>query len=93
MCENLTVEAGDVIEFNGSEGTGKSELLMAIAAQCILPKSLSGCGRDVIYINTDHKFDIVRFVTIVEQKVKKGNGNLNPLLLDSILDHFGFICQ
>ena len=39
ICMSL---AGDVIELYGSEGSGKSELLLNATAQCVLPKKSSG---------------------------------------------------
>ena len=89
------MEPNNIIEFSGGEGTGKSELLMNIAAQCVLPKSLSGCGCDVIFINTDYKFNIVRFISIIEKRLKllqcEGSSEhftLDRTFLDSILSHF-----
>lgn len=80
----------DVIEFIGKEGTGKSHLLMNIAVHCILPKSLSGCECDIIFISSDYKFDILQLVAIIEQKLKslKIGNSLNDTLLCSILDRF-----
>ena len=62
---------GDVVEFCGSEGTGKSELLMNIAAVCILPKSwhgvmLPGRNVEIVFVSTDYKLDLVRLVSIME---------------------------
>lgn len=34
--------AGDVVELCGSEGSGKSELLLNVTAQCVLPKKNGG---------------------------------------------------
>ena len=60
-----------MVEFCGAEGTAKSELLLNIAAICILPKSwhgisLPGRNVDAVFISTDYKFDLTRLVTIME---------------------------
>ena len=64
---------GDVIELQGNSGTAKSELLLNITAQCILPKEwdgllLGGRGIGVAYISIDRKFDVLRLVSILERK-------------------------
>lgn len=82
---------GDFVEFSGEAST-KPELLMSIAAQSILPVSSSGCGLDVVYL-TDNTFDIARFATIIERKIKNVTSLSEPQhwsrsLLDSILEKF-----
>ena len=62
---------------------GKSELLMSIVTHCILPKSLSGCECDVIFINTDYTFKIATLLQVLEKKLVNSRA-----LLDSILDRF-----
>ena len=59
------------MEFCGAEGTAKSELLLNIAAICILPKSwhgitLPGRNVDALFISMDYKLDLKRLVTIME---------------------------
>lgn len=93
VCGNLVMKLGDVIEFNGEEGTGKSEILMHAAAHCILPQSLSGCERDVIFISIDHNFDITRFAVLVEHKLQTNthtteNAILNRTMFESTLERF-----
>ena len=60
-----------MVEFCGAEGTAKSELLLNIAAICILPKSwhgvtLPGRNVDALFISLDYKLDPRRLVTIME---------------------------
>ena len=67
----LQPQPGDVVEFCGPEGTAKSELLLNIAALCILPKSwhgitLPGRNVDTLFISTDYKLNLRRLVTIME---------------------------
>ena len=65
---------GDVVEFCGFEGSGKSELLLNIAATCVLPKecgstAINGRGVEAVLVSTDNKFDLLRLVSILEGKV------------------------
>ena len=58
----------------GGEGCGKSEVLLNITAQCVLPRIW--CGREVggrevevVWVCTDYKFDVLRLVAVLEGKV------------------------
>lgn len=71
IFSSIGLQPGDVVEFCGAEGTAKSELLLNIAANCVLPKSWHGItlpGRNVnaVFISTDYKFDLRRLITIME---------------------------
>ncbi|KAJ7409602.1 hypothetical protein BTVI_56048 [Pitangus sulphuratus] len=59
---------GDVIEFHGAEGTGKTEMLYHLIARCIIPKSGGGLEVEVMFIDTDYHFDMLRLgnLTIVD---------------------------
>lgn len=64
----------DVIEFYGSSGAGKTEMLLHVVKKCIMPKmwkdvSLGGFDVEVLYIDTDHKLPILRLATLVEKHV------------------------
>lgn len=64
----------DVIELFGTEGTGKSEILMNLVAGIILPKTwksinLNGKDASVIFIDNDYKFSIIRLVTLMENRI------------------------
>uniref|UniRef100_A0A8C7E4P8 X-ray repair cross complementing 2 n=1 Tax=Naja naja TaxID=35670 RepID=A0A8C7E4P8_NAJNA len=59
---------GDVIEFHGAEGTGKTEMLYHLIARCILPKSSGGLEVSVVFIDTDFHFDMLRLVTLLEYR-------------------------
>ena len=68
------LKPGDVVELCGSEGSGKSEILLNVTAHCVLPKSwktgrLPGRNVEVVYISTDYKLDLLRLVAILEGKV------------------------
>ena len=67
------LKAKDVIELCGEEGSGKTELLLNIAAECVLPKSWGGRelgkGLEIVWLCTDFKFDLLRLVAILEGQV------------------------
>lgn len=86
ICEELNIDVGDVVEFSGTEDVGKSEVLMSIIAPCILPKSLSGCECDVVYVSTNHIFNITMLLNVIERKVTI-NGDQGSFV-DSVLDRF-----
>jgi len=66
---------GDVVEIYGSSGTGKTEMLLSILAQCILPPmwegiEIGGNGVGVIFFDNDQKFSIFRLMQIIENKIR-----------------------
>lgn len=69
---------------------------MSIIVECILPLSLFGCERDVVYINTNQKLDIFTLVEVIESKLKRRISSsehncrsfIDRSFLDPILDHF-----
>ena len=69
------LKPGDAVEFQGDEGCAKSELLLNIAVNCVLPKSWNGVqlpeGRnvDVVYVSTDFKLDVLRLVDLLESRI------------------------
>ncbi|KAM9186370.1 DNA repair protein XRCC2 isoform 2-T2 [Dugong dugon] len=63
----------DILEFHGPEGTGKTEMLYHLTARCILPKSEGGLEIEVLFIDTDHHFDMLRLVTILEHRLSQSS--------------------
>ena len=62
---------GDLVEVTGGEGSGKSEILLDIAARCVLPRKwrgreIGGKEVEVVWVSTDHKLDLLRLVAILE---------------------------
>lgn len=86
MCKDFALSLGDIVEFSGTDEFPKQQLLLSIIALSILPKSLSGCELDVIYICTNHKFRIIGLIEIIEKLTI--HTSINRPLLDSILDRF-----
>ncbi|XP_053323204.1 DNA repair protein XRCC2 [Spea bombifrons] len=64
---------GDIIEFHGPEGTGKTEMFCHLISRCILPESEGGLQAEVVFIDTDHHFDILRLVTVLEHRLSQSN--------------------
>lgn len=65
---------GDVVELIGEEGSGKTETLLNITAQCVLPcswhgREMGGKEVEVVWMCTDYKFDVLRLVAVLEGKV------------------------
>ncbi|XP_029810196.1 DNA repair protein XRCC2 [Suricata suricatta] len=64
---------GDVLEFHGPEGTGKTEMLYHLTARCVLPKSEGGLEAEVVFVDTDYHFDLLRLVAILERRLARGS--------------------
>jgi hypothetical protein len=84
-----SIKKQDIIELNGSENSGKTELLMHLLSRCLLPSkwkietedkqevcldlSEYSALRDTqkcILIDTELKFNVLRFYTIIERRIK-----------------------
>ena len=68
------IQAEDVIEVYGTEGSGKTQILIHLIANCILPKTwegavLGGRGIGVVLVDTDYHFSLVRLVEVLEQRI------------------------
>ena len=68
------LQAKDVIELYGKEGSGKTQILIHLIANCILPKTwegliVNGRGVSVVFFDTDYHFSLVRLVEILEDRV------------------------
>ncbi len=84
------LKSGDVIEFCGTEGTGKSELLINIVVHCVLPKVCKvGKEVDIVYISTDHKFDIQRLTGLLESHISQYTTPNNPQHKELVLSSLG----
>ncbi|KAK5638963.1 hypothetical protein RI129_013258 [Pyrocoelia pectoralis] len=57
----------EFIEITGGSGVGKTTLLMDMIKRSLLPAEYSGKGCGVVLINTDHQFDLFRFVTMFKE--------------------------
>ncbi|KAG9334328.1 hypothetical protein JZ751_008214 [Albula glossodonta] len=62
-------DGGDVVEFHGGEGTGKTEALYHLVARCILPESSGGLEVEVVFVDTDYHLDALRLVAVLERRL------------------------
>ncbi|XP_078393048.1 DNA repair protein XRCC2 [Cetorhinus maximus] len=69
FTEDGSPSHGDTVEFHGPEGAGKTEMLYHLVASCILPESTGGLQVEVLFIDTDYHFDMLRLVTILEHRL------------------------
>ncbi|XP_035271819.1 DNA repair protein XRCC2 [Anguilla anguilla] len=63
---------GDVVEFHGGEGTGKTEALYHLVARCILPEANGGLEAEVVFVDTDYHLDTLRLVAVLERRLPSG---------------------
>ncbi|XP_056155471.1 DNA repair protein XRCC2 [Lampris incognitus] len=63
---------GEVVELRGLEGTGKTELLYHLLCQCVLPVEVGGLCVEVVFVDTDFSLDMLRLVTILENRLEAG---------------------
>ncbi|XP_009001034.2 DNA repair protein XRCC2 [Callithrix jacchus] len=76
---------GDILEFHGPEGTGKTEMLYHLTARCILPKSEGGLEVEVVFIDTDYHFDMLRLVTILEHRLSQSSEEVLKVCLGRLV--------
>ncbi|XP_066166276.1 DNA repair protein XRCC2 homolog isoform X2 [Oryza sativa Japonica Group] len=65
---------GNVVEIAGPSNSGKSQLLLTAAVQCILPKEwkgtyFGGLGKVVMYLDLDCRFDVLRLAQILRNRI------------------------
>jgi RecA/RadA recombinase len=81
------IRGGDVVEFYGKTGSGKTELLLHIVASAILPPSwtptaavrleLGGEGAGVVFFDNDLKFDIRRLERVLRVRIRSAVAKLS----------------
>ena len=69
------VQENGLYEFYGKEGTGKTQALLHLIANCILPfdwlgYNIGGCGAGAVLLDTDYHFSMVRFAGILEHRIQ-----------------------
>ncbi|KAK4877914.1 hypothetical protein RN001_010420 [Aquatica leii] len=63
----------EFVEIVGAPGTGKTTVLMDFIVRTLLPLNLLGKNCGTVLIDTDHKFDMLRLITMLECELKKLN--------------------
>ncbi|XP_055520159.1 DNA repair protein XRCC2 isoform X2 [Leucoraja erinacea] len=66
FTEEGLLNHGNTVEFHGPEGAGKTEMLYHLVASCILPESKGGLQVEVVFVDTECHFDMLRLVTVLE---------------------------
>lgn len=56
--------------FVGDVGVGKTTLLMHIMARVILPLDCGGKDGMVLFLLTDHNFDLTKFIAVIEKYIR-----------------------
>ncbi|WOL17855.1 hypothetical protein Cni_G26648 [Canna indica] len=78
----LPLQVGNVAEITGPSSSGKSQVLLQAAVQCILPKEwkgirFGGLERMVIYFDLDCRFDVLRLVQVLKHRIMEVPGCTN----------------
>lgn len=66
------------MELHGVEGSGKTEALYHLMSRCILPKACCGLEVEVVFMDTDYHFDMLRLVSILESRLTPPAGEEGP---------------
>jgi DNA-repair protein XRCC2 len=64
-----SLHRGDILEIQGSSGSGKSHLLYYLICSCILPLRFGGWNKITVVFDTDRTFDIHRLETILRGRL------------------------
>lgn len=67
----------DIVEIKGTVSSGIRFLLIKLIAKCILPLQYSGLNSDVLFINTEHQFEISHLVNILNSEISDIQGPIN----------------
>lgn len=52
--------------------SGKTELLYHLLCRCVLPNAAGGLEVDVVFVDTDYSLDMLRLVSILENRLNAG---------------------
>lgn len=69
------------LELSGAESSGKTELLLHLTVNTITPRVLedmitNGLNYSVVFIDTEYKFPMMRFISLIEQRLINYKNNL-----------------
>ena len=69
------LRAGQLVEVCGVGGSGKTEILMQAAVNCVMPRrrggvDFGGCESSVLLVDLDGKFDTLRLLKILTARIK-----------------------
>lgn len=83
FCESLDrvlgggVALGEITEFCGSPGCGKTQLGIQLAVDTCIPESFGGVDGEVMYVDTEGSFDIQRVIDMSKALLKHLERNLS----------------
>lgn len=68
------LKPGDFIELIGEEGCGKTQFVIHVLANAVLPGqwrdvNIGGFDAGVVFVDTCHSFDVLRLVSVLEQRL------------------------
>lgn len=103
MDAHGALRAGQMVEVCGVGGSGKTEILMQAAVNCVMPKrrggvDFGGCESSVLLIDLDGKFDTLRLLEILTARIKDAIANAaaheaSPAELDVLNDQVYVECM
>ncbi|XP_006454425.1 hypothetical protein AGABI2DRAFT_114184 [Agaricus bisporus var. bisporus H97] len=75
LLDHNSCKRGDLIEVQGPAASGKSHLLYCMLINCVLPSlhsqsKLGGWGKVAILLDTDHKFNALRFAQLLRSRLR-----------------------
>ncbi|GAB2246582.1 hypothetical protein Droror1_Dr00002075 [Drosera rotundifolia] len=76
----VPLRAGNVVEIVGPSPSAKSQILLEVAVNCILPKdwkgvSYGGLELSVMFIDLDCRFDVLRLLQLLKCRISCANGS------------------
>ncbi|TVU36350.1 hypothetical protein EJB05_18282, partial [Eragrostis curvula] len=74
---------GNVVEIACPSNSGKTNLLLTAAVQCILPKEwegiyFGGLGKAVMFFDLDCRFDVLRLAQMLRSRIAEGRSSAHP---------------
>uniref|UniRef100_A0A3Q3GJF7 RecA family profile 1 domain-containing protein n=1 Tax=Labrus bergylta TaxID=56723 RepID=A0A3Q3GJF7_9LABR len=78
---------GEVVELYGAEGTGKTEMLYHLLCRCVLPVASGGLEVDVVFVDTDYSLDMLRLVSILDNRLNSDEAVLRSCLSRLLVVH------
>ncbi|KAL9251416.1 DNA repair protein XRCC2-like protein [Drosera capensis] len=81
----VPLRAGNVVEIVGPSPSAKSQILLEVAVNCILPKEWKGvsCGgleQSLVFIDLDCRFDVLRLLHLLKSRISRAIGKVSVLV-------------
>ncbi|XP_077480292.1 DNA repair protein XRCC2 isoform X2 [Stigmatopora argus] len=83
--DGIGTGTGALVEFYGTEGTGKTELLYHFLCRAALPAQAGGLGLRVIFVDADGSLDMLRLVAVLDAKLAAAGAPSSPSSRDADL--------